>query len=186
MLSSAAKIIPYSNSFTLCSSTARKELLIMQPGCSLISMQPIKAGYTPNATNWCKKPWVHPAKQSAVTADATCSPAIMWRQSPYRLSRFLHEPDDIFRKLCRSRALSMKLSFLLCRLYPELLAEFSSALEMLDDTSPLTPALRVARKNILKKIHWKQIYTFIVLFLWMKRKILIFRQLVKCMLLWEL
>lgn len=51
------------------------------------------------------------------------------------------------------RALSMKLSFLLCRLYPELLAEFSSALEMLDDTSPLTPALRVARKNILKKIH---------------------------------
>ena len=51
MLSSAAKIIPYSNSFTLCSSTARKELLIMQPGCSLISMQPIKAGYTPNATS---------------------------------------------------------------------------------------------------------------------------------------
>lgn len=51
------------------------------------------------------------------------------------------------------RALSMKLSYLLCRLYPELLAEFSSALEMLDDTSPLTPALRVARKNILKKIH---------------------------------
>ena len=35
----------------LYSSTARKELLIMQPGCSLISMQPIKAGYTPNATN---------------------------------------------------------------------------------------------------------------------------------------
>ena len=51
------------------------------------------------------------------------------------------------------RALSMKLSYLLCRLYPELLAKFSSALEMLDDTSPLTPALRVARKNILKKIH---------------------------------
>ena len=41
----------HSNSFTLCSSTARKELLIMQPGCSLISMQSIKAGYTLNATN---------------------------------------------------------------------------------------------------------------------------------------
>lgn len=30
---------------------SEKELLIMQPGCSLISMQPIKAGYTPNATS---------------------------------------------------------------------------------------------------------------------------------------
>ena len=30
---------------------SEKELLIMQPGCPLISMQSIKAGYTLNATN---------------------------------------------------------------------------------------------------------------------------------------
>lgn len=50
------------------------------------------------------------------------------------------------------RVLCMKLSYLQCRLYPELLAEFRSALEMLEEASPLSPALKVARRNILQKM----------------------------------
>lgn len=50
------------------------------------------------------------------------------------------------------RALCMKLSYLQCKLYPELLAELRSALEMLEEASPLSPALKVARRNILQKI----------------------------------
>ena len=46
----------------------------------------------------------------------------------------------------------MKLSYLQCRLYPELLAELRSALEMLEEASPLSPALKVARRNILQKM----------------------------------
>lgn len=50
------------------------------------------------------------------------------------------------------RVLCMKLSYLQCKLYPELLAEFRSALEMLEEASPLSPALKVARRNILQKM----------------------------------
>lgn len=50
------------------------------------------------------------------------------------------------------RALCMKLSYLQCKLYPELLVELRSALEMLEEASPLSPALKVARRNILQKM----------------------------------
>lgn len=49
------------------------------------------------------------------------------------------------------RALCMKQAFAQCQLYPDLLREFENELELLE-YGPLSPGLKSAKKNILKKI----------------------------------
>ncbi len=65
--------------------------------------------------------------------------------------------DFCLRGICRTdemagvRTLCMKLAYAQCRHYPELCAELSVALEMLDDL-PLPPAVTCARRRILRQM----------------------------------